>query len=72
MTEPAEETVLVSWPSAELGVITLNRPERLNALTHDDVVDALVERLTEAGAQPECRVLMLTGAGRGFCAFTGT
>ena len=50
-----------------IGVITLNRPERLNALTHD-VVDALVARLTEAGAQPDCRVLVLTGAGRGFCA----
>lgn len=67
MSAPAPETVLISWPSADIGVITLNRPERLNALTHE-VVDALVARLTEAGAQPDCRVLVLTGAGRGFCA----
>ena len=67
MSDAQPETVLVSWPSPAIGVITLNRPERLNALTHD-VVDALVARLQEAGAQPDCRVLVLTGAGRGFCA----
>jgi enoyl-CoA hydratase len=62
-----EESVLVTWPSPDIGVVTLNRPQRLNALTHD-VVDALVARLSEAGARPECRALVLTGAGRGFCA----
>jgi len=67
VTGAHQESVLVSWPSPDIGVVTLNRPERLNALTHD-VVDALVARLTEAGAAPECRVLVLTGAGRGFCA----
>jgi enoyl-CoA hydratase len=67
MTGSHQESVLVSWPSPDIGVVTLNRPERLNALTHD-VVDALVARLTEAGGQPDCRVLVLTGAGRGFCA----
>jgi enoyl-CoA hydratase len=67
VTSPAAETVLLTWPSPEIGVITLNRPERLNALTHD-VVDALGSCLTEAGARPGCRVLVLTGAGRGFCA----
>lgn len=67
MTGRHEESVLVSWPTPDIGVVTLNRPQRLNALTHD-VVDTLVTRLTEAGTQPECRVLVLTGAGRGFCA----
>ena len=44
--------------------LTLNRPERLNSFTvqmHEEVADAL-SRLGEA------RVLVLTGAGRGFCA----
>ena len=44
--------------------LTLNRPDRLNAFTvamHEEVADAL-DRLGEA------RVLVLTGAGRGFCA----
>jgi enoyl-CoA hydratase len=67
VTGAHQESVLVSWPSPDIGVVTLNRPERLNALTHD-VVDALVARLTEAGGAPKCRVLVLTGAGRGFCA----
>jgi 2-(1,2-epoxy-1,2-dihydrophenyl)acetyl-CoA isomerase len=44
--------------------LTLNRPDRLNSFTvqmHEEVADALA-RLQEA------RVLVLTGAGRGFCA----
>jgi 2-(1,2-epoxy-1,2-dihydrophenyl)acetyl-CoA isomerase len=48
-------------------VITLNRPERLNALTVE-MAGALIEALEAAAADPECRALLLTGAGRGFCA----
>ena len=48
-------------------VITLNRPERLNALTAE-MAAALMEALEVAEADPECRALLLTGAGRGFCA----
>lgn len=48
-------------------VLTLNRPERLNAWN-----DALEQRyfalLDEAEADPEVRAIVLTGAGRGFCA----
>jgi len=46
--------------------LTLNRPERLNSFTvqmHDEVSRAL-----EAVAKSGARVLVLTGAGRGFCA----
>ncbi len=51
---------------AEGGIarLTLNRPERLNSFTvemHEEVQDAL-------GRLDEARVLVLTGAGRGFCA----
>jgi enoyl-CoA hydratase/carnithine racemase len=45
----------------------MNRPERLNAMT-SGMVEGLHGALGEAGADPECRVVVLTGAGRGFCA----
>jgi 2-(1,2-epoxy-1,2-dihydrophenyl)acetyl-CoA isomerase len=47
--------------------ITLNRPERLNALTVE-MAAALNAALDEAEADKTCRALLLTGAGRGFCA----
>jgi 2-(1,2-epoxy-1,2-dihydrophenyl)acetyl-CoA isomerase len=46
--------------------LTLNRPDRLNSFTvqmHEEVSSAL-----DAAAKSEARVLVLTGAGRGFCA----
>ena len=48
-------------------MITLNRPERLNALTVE-MADALIAALDEAEADETCRAVLLTGAGRGFCA----
>lgn len=48
-------------------VITLNRPERLNALTVE-MADALSAALDAAQADPGCRAVLLTGAGRAFCA----
>jgi 2-(1,2-epoxy-1,2-dihydrophenyl)acetyl-CoA isomerase len=50
--------------------LTLNRPDRLNSFTremHEEVADAL-GRLEGAGSPNRARVLVLTGAGRGFCA----
>ncbi|HZI49849.1 MAG TPA: enoyl-CoA hydratase [Pyrinomonadaceae bacterium] len=47
--------------------ITLNRPERLNAFIGHMRRD-LGEALEEAGSDPDVRVIVLTGAGRGFCA----
>ena len=48
-------------------VITLNRPQRLNAFT-EAMHQALRAALTEVEADDGCRALLLTGAGRGFCA----
>src|SRR5262245_64670341 len=48
-------------------VITLNRPQRLNSFTEDMHI-ALQKALDEAQADQACRALMITGAGRGFCA----
>src|SRR5881398_2831424 len=52
----------------EVGIatITLNRPEKLNALAGHMRRD-LAEALEHAGSDPEVRVVVLTGAGRAFC-----
>jgi len=47
--------------------ITLDRPDRLNAMSHELVAD-LHTALDAVAADNECRVVILTGAGRGFCA----
>ena len=47
--------------------ITLNRPDRLNAIS-GPMLGALSETLQEANIDPEVRVVVMTGAGRGFCA----
>ena len=49
-----------------IALLTLDRPRNLNALTDDSV--ALISRLLDGvAADPKCRVLIITGAGRGFC-----
>jgi 2-(1,2-epoxy-1,2-dihydrophenyl)acetyl-CoA isomerase len=47
-------------------VVTLNRPQRLNAFT-ETMHQALRAALAEAQDDEACRALLLTGAGRGFC-----
>jgi 2-(1,2-epoxy-1,2-dihydrophenyl)acetyl-CoA isomerase len=49
-----------------VGIVTLNRPERLNAITWDLATD-LVELFRELRHRDEVRVLLLTGAGKAFC-----
>jgi 2-(1,2-epoxy-1,2-dihydrophenyl)acetyl-CoA isomerase len=46
--------------------ITLNRPDRLNALRWD-MVEALTSIVDDAGRDPEVRAVVITGAGRAFC-----
>lgn len=48
-------------------IVKLNRPQRLNAFT-DAMHVALRTAIEEAEADPACRALLLTGAGRAFCA----
>ena len=50
-----------------IATITLNRPERLNAIS-GAMLTALTERLLEADRDSAVRAIVLTGAGRGFCA----
>src|SRR5882757_580208 len=48
-------------------VLTLNRPDRLNSFSAE-MHTALMAALTAAEDDKSCRALILTGAGRGFCA----
>jgi len=50
-----------------VATLTLNRPERMNAIT-PAMLDALSQALVEADQDRDVRVIVLTGAGRGFCA----
>ena len=50
-----------------VAVLTLNRPDRLNAMSRP-MLDALIEALPRLAEDPEVGVVVLTGAGRGFCA----
>jgi len=59
--------VLLDRPSPGVALLTLNRPEKLNAMDVGLVSD-LHAALDEVGSDRACRVVVLTGAGRGFCA----
>ena len=54
-------------PRPEVAILRLNRPESLNALSWP-LVEALHETLDRIDRDNACRVVILTGAGRGFCA----
>lgn len=58
--------VLTETPRPHVRLITLNRPERRNAMAFDVMVP-LREALEEAGADNTVRAVVLTGAGDGFC-----
>jgi enoyl-CoA hydratase len=59
--------VQVDRPAPGVTQITLNRPERLNAMNADLIGD-LYAALDDVAADRSCRAVVLTGAGRGFCA----
>ena len=58
--------VLVERPRPGVSLITLNRPERMNAMAFD-VMIPLREALEAVSVDNETRVVVLTGAGHGFC-----
>jgi 2-(1,2-epoxy-1,2-dihydrophenyl)acetyl-CoA isomerase len=62
---PSTETVLLRV-DAGVAWITLNRPDRLNAFA-GDMRDRLHDAIDRAATDPAVRVLVITGAGRGFC-----
>ncbi|XRQ13708.1 enoyl-CoA hydratase [Actinomadura welshii] len=58
--------VLVDRPRPHVTLITLNRPERMNAMAFDVMVP-FREALEEVSRDNGTRVVVITGAGRGFC-----
>ncbi|MEM2958845.1 MAG: enoyl-CoA hydratase-related protein [Candidatus Jordarchaeaceae archaeon] len=52
-----------------IGILTLNRPERLNALNFE-MIEELHDLLGELEWNVDCRVLIITGEGRAFCSGT--
>ena len=60
------ETILYEIKDKIL-TVTLNRPERLNAFT-GQMMDDLIKAFDKAGKDDDIRVIIVTGAGRGFCA----
>jgi enoyl-CoA hydratase len=61
------EPLVLDNPRPGITRITLNRPAKLNALT-SELVQGLHDSLDAIAADSSCRVVILTGAGRGFCA----
>jgi enoyl-CoA hydratase/carnithine racemase len=53
--------------SDNVATITLNRPDRLNAIS-GPMLESFSRAFRDADTDPEVRVIVLTGAGRGFCA----
>lgn len=66
-TPSADDLVARSEPQPGIAMLTLNRPDKLNAMTAD-LVEQLHRRLDEISVDHSVRVVILTGAGRGFCA----
>ena len=47
-------------------LITLNRPDRLNAISRE-MLNELSSKVVEADKDPDIRCIVLTGNGKGFC-----
>jgi enoyl-CoA hydratase len=56
----------ITKPHPGVAVVMLNRPERMNAMAFD-VMIPFRDALREIGSDNESRVVVITGAGRGFC-----
>ncbi|MGI8732052.1 MAG: enoyl-CoA hydratase/isomerase family protein [Pyrinomonadaceae bacterium] len=67
MTEIDSRTLVLTSQEATVQIITLNRPEKSNAL-HPDLINQLAEILEAAAGNQQVNVVVLTGAGRSFSA----
>ncbi|ACY97937.1 enoyl-CoA hydratase/isomerase family protein [Thermomonospora curvata] len=66
-TPASGKTVRMERPAPGVRLLTLDRPHRLNAMSGELIKD-LHAALDEVAVDDECRVLIITGAGRAFCA----
>ena len=66
LSESSTEELLVET-KGRVAVITLNRPDRLNAISRL-MLNELSAKIIEANKDPDIRCIVLTGAGKGFCA----
>jgi enoyl-CoA hydratase len=67
MATTSESVVLCEVDAQGIALVTLNRPQVLNALSRE-LLDRLAQTIDSLAADPRVRVLILTGAGRAFCA----
>ena len=66
MTSTEQQFVRLERPRPGVALVTLNRPDRMNAMAFD-VMIPLKDTLHVLSQDNEVRVVVLTGAGRGFC-----
>jgi enoyl-CoA hydratase/carnithine racemase len=64
-----EQQKILYTKENRIGIITFNRPDRMNAITDDMLVD-LANILNEAAVDDEVRAVIVTGNGRAFCGGT--
>ena len=60
------ETILIDTPEEGVRRLTLNRPDTLNAFSWE-MYEALLDAFAAIRSDTAVRVVILTGAGRGFC-----
>ncbi|MBU4565021.1 MAG: enoyl-CoA hydratase/isomerase family protein [Desulfarculus sp.] len=63
----SDQEVIFEVEKGGVAVLTLNRPDRYNAVTRDMTMNVLPGLFDRVQQDPEIRVLILTGAGKGFC-----
>ncbi|MBI4338713.1 MAG: enoyl-CoA hydratase/isomerase family protein [Chloroflexi bacterium] len=68
---PYESVILEKNPETHIARLTLNRPERLNAINRQMGME-LADAVENVALDDDMRVLVLTGAGRGFCSGADT
>ncbi|OLO25257.1 hypothetical protein BTR23_25050 [Alkalihalophilus pseudofirmus] len=70
MVNDAARFETITWEKqGEIGLLTLNRPERYNAISYQ-LMDEVAEVLDSLKYDTDCRVLVITGAGKAFCSGT--